>query len=52
MSEKNKTKSEKTTIRVDVTIRNKLNELRLVPGEYLNSVLERLIKVFEEVKDK
>lgn len=41
----------KTTIRVDVTMRDKLNSLRLVPGEYLNSVLERIVKVYEENKD-
>jgi len=51
MSQKNKSGNKKTTIRVDVTIRDKLNELRLVPGEYLNSVLERLIKSYEEIKE-
>lgn len=43
--------SNKTTIAVRKEIRDKLDNLKLVPGEHLDSVISRLIKEHEENKE-
>lgn len=48
MPRKNKPEVETTTITIHREIRDKLEGLKLVDGEYLNSVLRRIIKVYEE----
>ncbi len=50
MPRKNIPEREKTTITIDREIRDKLDTFKLVPGEYLDSVLKRIIKVYEENK--
>lgn len=50
MPRKNIPERNMTSITIDREIRDKLEELKLVPGEYLNSVLRRIIKVYEENK--
>lgn len=40
----------KTSITIDREIRDKLEILKLIPEEHLNSVLRRIIKVYEENK--
>ncbi len=51
MPRKNKPESRKTTITIDREIRDKLDTLKLIPEEHLNSVLKRLIESYEEVKE-
>ncbi len=50
MPRKNIPESNKTTITIDREIRDELETFKLVPEEYLNSVLKRMIKVYKENK--
>jgi len=43
--------NKRTTIWVSIETRNKLNKLRIIPEEYMDSVINRLIKEHEEKKD-
>jgi len=43
--------NKRTTIWVSIETRNKLNSLRIIPEEHIDSVLQRLIKVYEENKE-
>jgi len=40
--------NKRTTIWVSIETRNKLNSLRIIPEEYMDSVINRLIKEHEE----
>ena len=51
MPRKNIPERKTTTITIDREIRDKLETLKLIPEEHLNSVLRRLIKIYEEVKE-
>lgn len=51
MPRKNKPERDTTSITIDREIRDKLETFKIVPEEYLNSVLKRIIKVYEENKE-
>lgn len=49
MPRTNNPNKQKTSINVLRTTRDKLNNLRNYPGEYLDLVINRLIKSYEEL---
>jgi len=51
MSEKEKLEDERTTLWVSKKTRDKIHSLRIIPEEHVDSVLQRLIKVYEENKE-
>lgn len=50
MPRKNVPERKMTSITIDREIRDELETFKLVPEEYLNSVLRRIIKVYKENK--
>ena len=51
MPRKNIPERKKTAIQVDKEIRDKLNSLKIIPEEKLESVISRLIKEHEDAKE-
>ncbi len=48
MARTNKPDNPKTTINIKRTTRNKLNNLKIIPEEHLDNVINRLIEVYNE----
>lgn len=52
MTRSNNPDNPNTSIKIKRTTRNKLNELRKYPREYLDLVIVRLIKSYKELEDE
>ncbi len=50
MPQINKPDNLRTTIDVKRVTRDKLNDLKEIPEEHLDSVINRLIKIYEEMR--
>ena len=50
MPRKNIPERKKTAVQLNKEIRDKLNTLKIIPEEKLESVIKRLIESYEEVK--
>ncbi len=51
MPRKNKPERKTTSITITREIRDRIESHKLIPDEHLNSVLKRILDIYEEVKE-